>query len=134
MEAGLNLKVMSYGNDLVLKHGSDKITEMPGLAIVLVNSNTASCGDLAIDYFRHLSNTLIVGDASNGIMVSSGGYEYFMPNSGLYISKSRTGSPNLASRLTSQKREEVYPDIWMMTDYVDLDVGKIHARNYTAAV
>lgn len=126
---GLNLKVMSYGNDLVLKHGSDKITEMPGLAIVLVNSNTASCGDLAIDYFRHLSNTLIVGDASNGIMVSSGGYEYFMPNSGLYISvptDHRIWHPDYF-----EEGRGFYPDIWMMTDYVDLDALAKYMREIT---
>ncbi len=114
---------ITMGNDV--KHKAD------GILIVLVNNVAASGGDLSIDYLRHQTNTLIVGDATSGLITSYGGYKYFLPNSGMYISV--PGDHMFWDPDYYQEARGFYPDIWTMTDNIDLEALADYLKDITAA-
>ena len=130
-EPGRNVNIMSYSSDLLITHGRDKMFDKYGLAVVLVNNQAGSCGDESIDLLRHLENSVIIGDATSGILVSSGGDAYFLPNSGMFISipwDNRIWHPDYF-----EEGRGFYPDIWMMTDNIDLDALTRYMREITPA-
>lgn len=117
-----------YKHKLYLTIGNEEMYELPGLIVVLVNSNVASAGDLAVDYLKHLSNSLIVGDASNGVIVSSGGLPYLLPNTKMMFmipDDHRIWDPEYY-----EEGRGFEPDIWMMSDYLDLR----HLADYMKAL
>lgn len=120
---------LNYNDQMLITKGSALRHTAPGFIIVLTNNHTASCGDLTVDYLRHFDNAIIVGDATNGMMISDWGYKYFLPNSGMFISipsNHRIWDPDYF-----QEARGFYPDIWMMTDNIDLDALTKYMREIT---
>lgn len=107
-----------YGDNYVINLGNKKVHKVPGLIIVLTNRNTASQGENSVDLLRHLSNVVVVGDATFGTLVSSSGDFYNLKHSQVPFSipiMIFLWHPDVF-----QENIGMQPDIWLMSDNVNL--------------
>lgn len=107
-----------YGDNYIIDLGTDKVHDAPGLIIVLTNRNTASQGENSVDLLRHLSNVIVIGDATFGTLVSSSGDFYNLEHSRMPFSLPIMIF--LWHEDIFQENIGMQPDIWLMSDNIDL--------------
>jgi len=67
----------------------DRVVPNEQLVIVLIDRFTLSSGEILTDQFTNIENTLIIGQNTHGMLLTSTGWPLYLPNSGMPVNMGR---------------------------------------------
>ncbi|MCL2388505.1 MAG: S41 family peptidase, partial [Defluviitaleaceae bacterium] len=96
------------------ENARDRVIYNEQLIIVLVDRFTLSSGEIFADQFTNVENTLVIGQNTFGMLLTSSGLPLYLPNSGMPVSMGRYKLVHPEN--TWQEGVGFSPDIWVLGD------------------
>ena len=92
----------------------DRVVSNEQIVIVLVDRFTMSSGETFADQFTNIENTLVIGQNTFGMLLTSGGAPLYLPNSGMPVGLGRHMLVHPEG--TWQEGIGFAPDVWVVGD------------------
>lgn len=115
-----NMGIQKYDSYHYFIKADRTMIEREGLLFVLIDGNSASASEWAIDGLKHFTNTIFVGVPSRGMMTGSSGTNTVLSNSKILVSWG-----NSYIHLNRAYFKEFYgfePDLWVEPQYAEESV------------
>ena len=110
----LHMNPIAENIDFTTENARDRVIYNEQLIIVLVDRFTLSSGEIFADQFTNVENTLVIGQNTFGMLLTSSGLPLYLPNSGMPVSMGRYKLVHPEN--TWQEGVGFSPDIWVLGD------------------